>query len=172
LQKFSILTKLSSDVDFTGTFVVFGAHIMRNSLLTMLLFLAVIAGTTSVAKADSQSFNVYGSNGRKTLAVNTTGFWVLNYTLTLNGGSGSYAGVNTWFTPGKLFTAQFTDVFKGVAYREIFTAQWTGFGWSFGKNYDSVQASEESSFFELLAVALALILVLPLATKLRRPVRA
>jgi hypothetical protein len=145
---------------------------MRKSLLTMFLFLALIAGTSSVAKADSQSFNVYGSNGMKTLTLNTTGFWVLNYTLTLNGGSGSYTGVNTWFTPGKQFTAQFTDLFKGVAYREIFTAQWTGFGWNFGRNYDSVQASEESSLFELLSAALALLLVLPLATKLRRPVRA
>ncbi|MCU1298186.1 MAG: hypothetical protein JWO91_2464 [Acidobacteriaceae bacterium] len=144
---------------------------MRKALLTMFLVLAVVAGTTLVAKADSQQFN--GPNGTQTLTTKIkAGLGIVKYSFSLSGATGSYAGSCAWFSQCKV-SAQFTDVVKGVTYIETVTGLWNGRGWSnFNLGYSPVQASEESSFFELLCAALAFLLVLPLATKLRRPVRA
>ncbi len=147
---------------------------MRKSFYSLALMIVLVLGTTLAAKADSQSFNVAGANGVQTLTVNMNNAWVFNYSLTLNGGSGLYSGVEAWFVSDKLMTMQFTDIVKGVSYLETFTAQWNGLWWNVGNTYSEsrVQTPEESALFELFAVGLALVLVLPLATKLRRPAQS
>ncbi|HZR56665.1 MAG TPA: hypothetical protein VFA74_07320 [Terriglobales bacterium] len=143
---------------------------MRNFVLMLLLSVA-ITGTSLVARADSQQFN--GPNGTQTLNANTNYGWSgVSYILTLSGASGSYSGSCAWFTQCKV-SAQFTDIVKGITYTETVTGLWNGWGWSnFNLGYSQMQAPEESSLFELAAAALALILVLPFATKLRRSVQA
>jgi hypothetical protein len=144
---------------------------MRKLFYSLALMTVLVLGSTLAAKADSQQFN--GPSGTQTLTTNVNVGWAgINYTLTLSGATGSFAGSCAWFSQCSV-SAQFTDVFKGVTYIETVTGLWNGWGWSnFKLGYAPVQASEESSLFELMAAALALVLVLPLAKKLRRPVQA
>jgi hypothetical protein len=145
---------------------------MRKSFYSLALMIVLVLGTTLAAKADSQTFTENGPGGPQTLTANTTaGFGIFNYTLTLNGATGSYSGSCGWFGSCQI-TAHFTDVIKGITYSETIVGR-MNWGWlRFDKNPKFVQASEESSLFELLSVALALVLALPLAKKLRRPVQA
>jgi hypothetical protein len=147
---------------------------MRKSFYSLALMIVLVLGTTLAAKADSQTFTENGPGGPQTLTANTNldwSHWATNFTLTLNGATGSYSGSCGWIGSCQI-TAQFTDVIKGITYTETIVGQ-MNWGWlQFDKNPRFVQASEESSLFELMAAALALVLVLPLATKLRRPVQA
>jgi hypothetical protein len=145
---------------------------MRKSFYSLALMIVLVLGSTLAAKADSQTFTENGPGGPQTLTANTTaGLGIFNYTLTLNGASGSYSGSCGWFGSCQV-AAQFTNIIKGTKYTETIVGQMNWGRWWFDPNPRFVQASEESSLFELLSVALALILVLPLAKKLRRPVQA
>jgi hypothetical protein len=147
---------------------------MYKSLYTILATLILLFGTTSAAKADSQTFN-NAPGGPQTLTYNTGGNWTtMVYTLGLSGATGSFSGSCGWLSNCQV-TAQFTEIIGGVKYLETITGQWNIFlgGWQpFALTPTRVQAPEESSLFELLAVALALLLILPRAAKLQPAAQA
>jgi hypothetical protein len=146
---------------------------MRRLFCSFVVVLALIACTTLVANADTQKFSGPDS---QTLTV-TTNVWLgeANYSFNLGGLSG--ASGTCWFQC--VVTSIFDLNVKGVTYQEKAVDQgqlvsWGIWLWSTPKFYPSspLRAPEESSWFELTAAALALVMALPRAAKLRRAARA
>jgi hypothetical protein len=152
---------------------------MRKSVGSFVVVAVVILGFTLAANADSQSILLSGPGGQQTLTINTNlDFLHLNsgYSFALSGATGSTSGSCSWLSKC-LVTAIFNTTVAGITYQEtaVEQGQWSLWGWTWSNSSFSstrVQVPEASSLLELMMVALALVLIVPRAAKLRRVVQA